>query len=406
MRMDKLTSKLQQALADAQSLAVGKDHNYLEPVHVLTALVDQKGGSLRPLLMQTGFNMAELRAGLDKLLNDLPVVAASDGQMNVSPDFTKLFNIADRIAQNQAPGRFKLVSGGQALLAESHSLARAPWLVAIELDGQASGARIFHASAIDLATLEACFPTLASWRENIYWDAEQGRLTGERIRALGPLVAQRRPLDQLPPQAVRDALIDALREGGQLPWSDEDRQLLGRLALLHHTLGEPWPAVDDASLLAGLEQWLGPHLTGISRLDQIARLPLGQYLLDGLLDTVDWTLRRELDTLAPTHLTVPSGSRIRLDYSGDEPVLAVKLQELFGQTDTPRLVGGRVPVLIHLLSPARRPVQVTRDLASLCTRLDLAASWGSDFHRPGQPWAELGRYSTPPLGVRPVWDSW
>src|SRR5690554_1524971 len=99
MRMDKLTSKLQQALADAQSLVVGKDHNYLEPVHVLTALVDQKGGSLRPLLMQTGFNMAELRAGLDKLLNDLPVVAASDGQMNVSPDFTKLFNIADRIAQ-------------------------------------------------------------------------------------------------------------------------------------------------------------------------------------------------------------------------------------------------------------------------------------------------------------------
>lgn len=266
----------------------------------------------------------------------------------------------DRIAQNVAPGRFKLVSGGQAWLPEDHALAHTPWLVAVELDGQASGARIFHAATIDQATLEACFPGLAAWQESIRWDPEQGRLIGEQVRALGPLVVQRKPLDSLPPEAVRLALVAALRDHGRLPWSDADRQLLGRLSLLHRTLGDPWPAVDEAHLLDTLDQWLGPHLSGVASLDQVARLPLGRLLLDSL----DWRLRSQLDTLAPTHLTVPSGSRIALDYSGDEPVLAVKLQELFGQTDTPRILNGRVPVLIHLLSPARRPVQVTRDLAS------------------------------------------
>jgi len=112
-------------------------------------------------------------------------------------------------------------------------------------------------------------------------------------------------------------------------------------------------------LLATLEAWLGPHLTGIRRLEQIQRLPLARLLLQSL----DWSLQSQIDQLTPTHLKVPSGSSIKLDYSGEEPVLAVKLQELFGQTDTPALINGRVPLLIHLLSPARRPVQVTRDLA-------------------------------------------
>ncbi|MCK9468732.1 MAG: ATP-dependent helicase HrpB [Porticoccaceae bacterium] len=290
----------------------------------------------------------------------------------------------DRIAQRQAVGRFKLVSGGQALLAETHPLARAPWLIAIELDGQTSGARIFHAAATELPTLESCFPALANWRDNTHWDAQQGRLVGEEVRSLGPLIVQRRPLTQLPSGAVQTALTEALQASSQLPWSDADRQLLGRLSLLHRTLGDPWPAVDNQHLLATLDQWLGPHLASLTRLDQVTHLPLGQYLLDSL----DWALQRELDSLAPTHVTVPSGSRIRLDYSGDEPVLAVKLQELFGQSDTPRVVGGRVPILIHLLSPARRPVQVTRDLANFWATTYFEVRKDLRGRYPKHPWPD------------------
>ena len=290
----------------------------------------------------------------------------------------------DRVARQTAPGRFKLASGGQALLPETCPLAHADWLVALELDGQASGARIFHAAAIDAADLQATFPELHEWRERITWDDDAGRLVGESVRALGQLVLERRPLSGLPPEAVRQALLDAVRRRGSLKWTDDDRQLLGRLRLVRRTLGDPWPALEDAWLLATLESWLGPRLDGVSRLDQLDRLPLGTYLLDSL----DWSLRQRLEELAPTHLTVPSGSRLRIDYSGDEPLLAVKLQEMFGQTDTPLLVGGRVPVVMHLLSPARRPVQVTRDLASFWASTYFEVRKDLKGRYPKHPWPD------------------
>jgi ATP-dependent helicase HrpB len=266
----------------------------------------------------------------------------------------------DRIARRMAPGRFKLASGGQALLREDHPLAHADWLVAFELDGEVSGARIFHAAAISLIELERTFQQTRTWREQIAWDTAAGRLIGESVRGLGELVIERRPLAAIPAEYVRRALLDAVRARGTLPWSESDRQLLSRLRLLRGTLGDEWPDVDDATLLTSLDTWLAPFLEGVTRLDQLDALPLGDYLLG----TLAWPQRRALDELAPTHLVVPSGSRIAIDYTGPEPVLAVRLQELFGQTETPRIVDGRVPLVVHLLSPARRPVQVTRDLAS------------------------------------------
>ncbi|MFU8814834.1 MAG: ATP-dependent helicase HrpB [Pseudomonadales bacterium] len=290
----------------------------------------------------------------------------------------------DRVARQSTPGRFKLASGGEALLPETCPLAHAAWLVAPELDGQASGARIFHAIAIDAADLQATFPELREWRERITWDDDAGRLVGESVRALGQLIVERRPLSGLPPEAIRQALLDAARRRGSLKWTDDDVQLLGRLRLVRRTLGDPWPAVDDARLLATIEDWLGPRLDGVTRLDQLDRLPLGTYLLDSL----DWSLRQRLEELAPTHLTVPSGSRLRIDYSGDEPLLAVKLQEMFGQTATPLLVGGRVPVVMQLLSPARRPVQVTRDLASFWASTYFEVRKDLKGRYPKHPWPD------------------
>ncbi|MBE0489993.1 MAG: ATP-dependent helicase HrpB [Halomonas sp.] len=274
----------------------------------------------------------------------------------------------ERIAQRlDAPGRFRLAGGGLATLPDHHPLAHAALLVAVELDGEASGARIFRAVGLAPERLEALYPECAEWRASLEWSDDQGRLIGEQVRGLGAVVLERKPLAKLPPEAVRAALLEALRRRG-LPRNDALTQLQGRVALLRRTLGhdgqEGWSDWSDEALLATLEVWLAPHLEGITRLDAVERLPLARLLLD----TLDWALRSRLEALAPERLTVPSGASHRVDYApcreGKPPVLAVKLQECFGWQASPRVADGREAVLLHLLSPARRPLQVTADLAS------------------------------------------
>ncbi|TFH86778.1 ATP-dependent helicase HrpB [Billgrantia azerbaijanica] len=270
----------------------------------------------------------------------------------------------ERVAQRLEPGRFRLAGGGLATLPEHHPLAHADLLVAAELDGQASGARIYRGVALAAERLAALYPEIETWQARIEWSEAQGRLVGERVRALGAVVLARRPLSELPPEAVRRALLDALRRRETLAFDESAEQLRGRMALLRREFGDAWPDWSLPALLAGLDAWLGPYLAGVTRLEAVDRLPLGRILLDSLA----WPLRARLDDLAPEWLAVPSGSRVRLDYrpclAGNEPVLAVKLQETFGWRASPRIADGRVAVLLHLLSPARRPLQVTADLAS------------------------------------------
>lgn len=292
----------------------------------------------------------------------------------------------ERIAQYQANGRFKLASGGQATLSETNALARAELLVAVELDGQSSGARIFHAIAITRELLAQVMPSSSQWQSRVYWDDKTGRMVSQQQQCLGELVLASRPGSASANSAemIQQALLEALRSKGQLPWSDADQQLLGRLRLLHRTLGNPWPDVSEAELLMTMEQWLAPRLTGITRMEQIPRLPLATFVLESLA----WEQQQLVSKLTPTHMKVPSGSNIAVDYSGDEPVLAVKLQEMFGQTETPTVINGQVRLLVHLLSPARRPVQVTRDLAGFWAtsyfdvRKDLRGRY------PRHPWPE------------------
>ncbi|MGM0913594.1 MAG: ATP-dependent helicase HrpB [Pseudomonadota bacterium] len=270
----------------------------------------------------------------------------------------------ERIAQRlDSPGRFRLASGGLATLPEAHPLAHAELLVAAELSGEASGARIFRAVALDVARLEALYPECAEWRAHLEWSDEQGRLVGEQVRGLGAVVLERRPLQRMPAESVREALLEALRRRG-LPRDESLTQLRGRLALLRGALGDDWPDASEEALLATLASWLGPHLDGITRLEAVERLPLSRLLPD----TLDGPLRARLDELAPERLAVPSGACHRVDYApcleDQPPVLAVKLQECFGWHTSPRVADGRVAVLLHLLSPARRPLQVTADLAS------------------------------------------
>ena len=190
-------------------------------------------------------------------------------------------------------------------------------------------------------------------------------VVARHVRRLGAIVLDENRIADPPPDALRAALLDGLRtEGlGLLRWSDDGRRLRDRLATLHRTLGPPWPDVSDEALLAEPDRWwTGPLAAARGRAD-LARVDAAE-ILRSLLG---WRESAALDELAPERLTVPSGSRIALDYSGERPVLAVRVQEVFGWTGAPTVAGGRLPVLLHLLSPAGRPAAVTADLATFWT---------------------------------------
>ena len=269
----------------------------------------------------------------------------------------------DRIAQRRegARGRFLLRNGRGARFGESQPLEGEDWLVAAEVEGRGTEARIFRAVPLTLEEIEELFAPQVREVEEVTWDAEAGRVVARRRRLLGALVLGEAPLREPDPARVANAVLEGVRaEGvGMLPWTRETQQLRQRLTFLHGTDPDAWPAATDAALEASLEDWLLPFLPGVRRRSDLRHVDLAE----ALLSRIGWDRRQQLDRLAPTHLEVPSGSRIRIDYSDPEaPALAVRLQEVFGLSETP-VIGG-VPLTMKLLSPAQRPVQVTRDLRS------------------------------------------
>lgn len=277
----------------------------------------------------------------------------------------------DRVAQQRKPGgaEYRLANGRAALFSEVDGLMKQPWLVIADL-GSRQGQReerIYLAAEFDPGLLDNVLSEQVSVVDQLDWDEREGVLRAERQRKVGELVLSREPLNGLDEAARTQALVNLVRRKGLelLPWTPELRQWQARVALLRQldllAQGQSeWPDVSDGSLLAGLEDWLGPYLGRVSRLSHFANLDLSS-IVHNLLK---WPLPQRLDEQAPHHIKVPSGSSVRLDYSEQPPILAVRLQELFGLADTPRIAGGRQVVKLHLLSPARRPVQVTQDLAN------------------------------------------
>jgi ATP-dependent helicase HrpB len=269
----------------------------------------------------------------------------------------------DRLAQRRgSAGQFRLSNGRGAVLSSHDPLAAEDFLAVGSLDGEAREARVFLAAPIALADIEENFADAIEETDVLAWNPRAEMVEAKRERRLWSLVLEERPLKNPPSGHMVAAMIAGIRAMGlgALPWTESARTLQARIAFLRRTGGE-WPDLGDQALLAGLEDWLAPHLSGMTRRAHLANLDL----TGALLSRLDWKQRQALDELAPTHLTVPSGSRVPIDYqSGEVPVLAVRLQEMFGATDTPTIAGGKVQVLLHLLSPARRPVQVTRDLKS------------------------------------------
>jgi ATP-dependent helicase HrpB len=277
----------------------------------------------------------------------------------------------DRVAQQRRPGgaEYRLANGRAALFAEPDALMKQPWLVIADL-GSRQGQReerIYLAAEFEPALFESVLAEQVTIFDQLDWDEREGVFRAERQRKAGELIISREPLTGLDDSARGQALLALVRRKGLelLPWTPELRQWQARVGLLRQLdlqkLSESeWPDVSNDALLATLEHWLLPYLGKVTRLSHFGNLDLSS-ILHNLLP---WPLPQRLEELAPHHLTVPSGSSVRLDYSESPPVLAVRLQELFGLADTPRIANGRQSVKLHLLSPARRPVQVTQDLAN------------------------------------------
>jgi ATP-dependent helicase HrpB len=273
------------------------------------------------------------------------------------------FAYPDRIGQGRGDGRFLLRNGHGAMLKEAQLLAKAPYLVAAELGGdQGREHRIFLGAPIDVRALRYHFKEQIEMEDVIAWDHEAQAVRARRYERIGALVLGNTPIQDCDPVKVLAALLQGIAADGLviLPWTKAACQFRQRLMFMHcaHT---DWPNVSDEALLISLEQWLGPYIYGMNTREQLQRLNL----VTALGSMLSWEQEQKLNEWAPTHVLVPSGQRIPIDYSEPlMPVLAVRLQEMFGLQETPRIGQGKVALTLHLLSPARRPVQITKDLAS------------------------------------------
>jgi ATP-dependent RNA helicase HrpB len=275
----------------------------------------------------------------------------------------------DRIAQRQAgkDTRYLLANSRGAQFTHPDPLAAEPYLVIAELDAGSQWARIDLAAPVSQKEIEALYAEEIVESEAVAWDECAGVVRASRQRRLGALLLSDEALSKPDPSLVVAALVDGIRRAGldQLTWSPDLQEWRRRVLLLRRLDGasNTWPDVSDEGLLQTLEQWLAPAIHGMTTLERVKRMDLTPRI-HALLSPAQ---HRALNRLAPTHVAVPSGSSIRVDYAEDPPVLAVRLQEMFGCQDTPRIVDGGVPLMLHLLSPAKRPVQVTKDLASFWT---------------------------------------
>jgi len=270
----------------------------------------------------------------------------------------------DRIAQRRQDGRYLLANGRGAFINEKQQLSYSNYLAVCELDGSGADSRIRLAAELSIEDIERHLPF--HWSDEIVleWDQAAQAARARSKRRLGAIIIKEQPAQasSIDQEQLADLLLEAVQtEGfGMLPMNKQAHQLLARMQVMSLS-GSDWPVSSKEALLSSLDSWLRPHIYGLRSRAELQKLNMVQ-LLEGMLS---WSQKQELDQQVPTHITVPSGSRIPVDYSDPQmPVLAVRLQELFGLKETPRLARGILPVMLHLLSPAHRPVQVTQDLQS------------------------------------------
>lgn len=294
----------------------------------------------------------------------------------------------DRIGRRR-PGdgnRYQLSNGRGARLADEDTLGQQPWIVAADLDGQAREAGIYLAAATDRATLEQDLAGHIESADEALWDDNRGTVVARRVTRLGAQVLDEKALPEPGPEHLIQGLITAVRNKGidSLPWTEAVRQWQARVSMMG-SLEADWPEVSEHALLTTVEQWLAPFLAGVRNWKGLQQINL----MEALQSLLSWDQQQALKQALPTALEIPTGQQVRLDYTTENgPVLAAKLQALFGWTDSPRLASGRIPVVIHLLSPAQRPLAVTADLASFWREVYPEVRKEMRGRYPKHPWPE------------------
>lgn len=310
----------------------------------------------------------------------------------------------DRVGRRRTGGggRYQLANGRGSFFAVHEPLAQREFIVALDLDDRDREARILLAAPLDRSTIETALGRQIRTQREVRWDSKEQAVTAREVRRLESLILDERSLSDIPAEATLDAALEGIREMGldTLPWDEETRQWCARVELARRVElpgTADWPVFDPQGLLASLGEWLAPWLTGITRRSQFSRIPLAQALSFRL----GRERHRQLDEWLPTHITVPTGSRVRVDYLDDlAPCAAMRMQEVFGLVATPRIALGRLPVTFKLLSPAQRPLQVTADLASFWANAYADVRKDMRGRYPRHYWPEDPQQAQPIRGLR------
>lgn len=307
----------------------------------------------------------------------------------------------DRLAKARGkPGEYLMANGRGAALEPHERLAKESYLTIAEIAGGAASARILAAASIAVEEIEALLGDRIEQRQEIAFDRQARALRARATRRYGALTLNERPLPVPATEEAAKALASGLVALGldALPFSKALAQWRERVVFLRQAEGEEWPDLSDEALAATAEEWLAPHLVGRSSLNEIG----ADLLSEALRSLLPWNLQRRLDAEAPTHIEVPTGSQIAVDYGGEEgPVLAVRVQELFGLDKHPTIAGGRVPLILHLLSPAQRPIQITRDLPGFWRGSWAAVRADMRGQYPKHPWPEDPLTAPPTRRAKP-----
>jgi ATP-dependent helicase HrpB len=318
----------------------------------------------------------------------------------VQPGMLLMHAFPDRIAlQRGGRGRFVMANGRGAELPETERLAGASMLVIADLTGRAGGQRILAAAEISRADVEAHMPQAIIREDQTFFDRPSRQVRARRVTRLGAIIFEETPLPRPKGETAARALAQGVRQLGLavLPFSKEAMQLRDRIGFLYRTVGDPWPDMSDESLLAGLENWFVPFQGETRGIDDISAASLSE----GLQTLVPHAVARDLARLAPTHFEAPTGQRHPIRYDGDEPVLSIRVQELFGLKTHPSIGGGGLPLLLELVSPGHKPMQTTRDLPGFW-----AGSWKdvrADMRGryPKHPWPEDPANAAPTTRAKP-----
>ena len=392
----------------AAMLQRAREAGYLADAIWVAACLEDTAATGRTLAQRAAAVTAQPRDGAGRrLVADLARALGVDDSPKPAPDRAAHLGLVaswafpERVARRRAgdDGRYLCADGGE-LVVEPADSTHAEWLVAPEWEPrQPRRARLV--APLDGADVAAGQCGAIRETEHVAWDPRQDAVVAERRRMLGRIVLDAEPLPSVPPERCAELLAEAIaaRGIGALPWNESARGLQSRMASVRtwHP-DEGWPAVDDAALQADLPHWLLPWLAGMSRFSHLSAIDLETVLRSAL----SHSQLRELDVLAPETVPVPSGHRVRLQYGcdGEPPILAVKLQAVFGLAETPRIDGGRMRVRIHLLSPAGRPLQVTQDLASFWRDGYREVAREMRGRYPKHPWPDDPLSASPMMGTK------